>query len=319
MSKPVMPTETIGTSQASRQLFTQPQQPQQPQQHASPPAPIDRLDRETWGQFLQQQRQQQGLTSWRAVAERGQVSLRQVQHLRRGAVLEMRLAAVQRLAHALGLELGELLRAAGAIALPADSPQPDDCPPHSAMDGPEASAGAAPEPALAYPQHQTPDYVPTQAQAHPQPQAPVNWQAECHRLQAQLDRQAEILTHSLQRQALTQLEPWLKNWPKVVHAATVTKPDLLAAKVLPLLAPLEGLLHSWGVEPIGAIGETLAYDPRHHTCVGPVPAEGDPVTVQRPGYRQWTGKGADFGDAQDTGDRPGEVILHRAEVCAGAK
>ncbi|MGA0200538.1 MAG: helix-turn-helix domain-containing protein, partial [Prochlorotrichaceae cyanobacterium] len=76
-------------------------------------------------------------------------------------------------------------------------------------------------------------------------------------LENQLQQQAANLRSQFQREVLQQLESWLLNWPKVVHAVQSNKPDLLAAKILPLLRPLDLLLQAWEVDPIGAIGDRL--------------------------------------------------------------
>ena len=104
-------------------------------------------------------------------------------------------------------------------------------------------------------------------------------------LEHQLQHQATTLTTQLQRDALHQLESWLRNWPKVVYAIHHDKPDLLAAKILPLLRPLEILLQTWGVEPIGTIGDRLPYSPQEHLPLSPIETAGVLVEIQRPGYR----------------------------------
>jgi len=122
-------------------------------------------------------------------------------------------------------------------------------------------------------------------------------QAECKRLQQQLTEQEMELRQGFQQAALYQLETWMKNWPKVVHAVQTDRPDLAAAKVIPLLKPLEQLLQSWDVETIGCIGKPLPYDPQAHQLRQGQAQPGETVTVTRPGYRQ------------------GNRLLHRAEVC----
>jgi transcriptional regulator with XRE-family HTH domain len=120
----------------------------------------------------------------------------------------------------------------------------------------------------------------------PEPQADRSTESlDYQHLQNQLDHQAEILTTQIQRDALHQLESWLRNWPKVVHAIHNDKPDLLAAKILPLLRPLEILLQTWGVEPIGKIGDRLPYSPQEHQPLSPIENSNVLVEIQRPGYR----------------------------------
>lgn len=116
-------------------------------------------------------------------------------------------------------------------------------------------------------------------------QTPQNQSLDYQHLEHQLQHQAITLNAQLQREALHQLESWLRNWPKVIYAIHHDKPDLLAAKILPLLRPLELLLQTWGVEPIGTIGDRVAYSPQEHLPLSPVSAPGAPVEIQRPGYR----------------------------------
>jgi len=198
--------------------------------------------------------QAQGLTSFRALALAAGISEGQILQLRRGKASQMRLAALQKLATALALNLTELLDLASIQKQP---PSPER--PASASGG--------------------------------------ELKAEYERLQQQLTEQEAELRQGFQQAALYQLETWMKNWPKVVHAVQTDRPDLAAAKVIPLLKPLEQLLKSWDVETIGCIGKPLPYDPQAHQLGQGQAQPGETVTVTRPGYRQ--------------GDR----LLHRAEVC----
>lgn len=122
--------------------------------------------------------------------------------------------------------------------------------------------------------------------------------AEYDRLKQQLTQQETELRQRFQQESLYLLEAWMKNWPRVVHAVQTDKPDLAAAKILPLIKPLEQLLKSWGVETIGCIGKPLPYDPQVHQLVQGQAQAGETVTVSRPGYRQEN------------------RLLHRAEVRA---
>ncbi len=122
--------------------------------------------------------------------------------------------------------------------------------------------------------------------------------AEYDRLKQQLSQQETELRQRFQQESLYLLEAWMKNWPRVVHAVQTDKPDLAAAKILPLVKPLEQLLQSWGIETIGCIGKPLPYDPQSHQLIQGQAQAGETVTVSRPGYRQ------------------GNRLLHRAEVRA---
>lgn len=208
----------------------------------------------------------QGFTSFRSLAQAAGISEGQVLQFRRGNAPKMRLEMLQKLAGALQIELTELLNLAGI-----GSPQvgiADTSAPSSSGENPKAEEALKAE-AL---------------------------KTEYARLQQQLSQQEAELRQRFQQESLYLLEAWMKNWPRVVHAVQTDKPDLAAAKILPLIKPLDQLLQSWNVESIGSIGQTLSYNPQEHQLLkGQAQAE-DPVTVSRPGYRQ--------------GDR----LLHRAEV-----
>ncbi|NJN31268.1 MAG: nucleotide exchange factor GrpE [Synechococcales cyanobacterium RM1_1_8] len=203
------------------------------------------------------------LPSFRALAQTAGISEAQVLKLRRGQAAQMRLATLQKLAAALEISLVELLKLGQVEALTAGPGLVDV---DSKFDSPSPR-----ELALG---------------------------GECDRLQQQLTHQEQTLRQQFQQDSLYILETWMKNWPRVVHAVEGDRPDLLAAKVLPLVKPLEQLLAAWGVVAIGCVGKSLAYDPQWHQLIQGSAQAGEAVTVTRPGYRQ--------------GDR----LLHRAEVKA---
>ncbi|KKI99401.1 hypothetical protein PROH_16175 [Prochlorothrix hollandica PCC 9006 = CALU 1027] len=231
--------------------------------------------------FLQQRLKQRQIPSFRQLALRSQVTPWQVGQLRQGQVHQMRLEPLLRIAQTLDLSLGELLAAAGLA----------DRAPNTTLN---PSLNPSPEPS-------------------PEPSLD-SLRRECDRLQQQLQRQEQDLRQQFQRQSLGQLESWLKNWPKVVYAVENTKPELLAAKVLPLLHPLEELLASWGVATIGSVGEVVAYEPRQHQML----RSGDAVGVAGDaGNGSIAGNGNIAGNLvqiQRPGYRHGSDLLHRAEV-----
>jgi DNA-binding Xre family transcriptional regulator len=98
-----------------------------------------------------------------------------------------------------------------------------------------------------------------------------------------------------QQASLQILESWLVQFPTAAHAAQ-QNPDLPAARLLPLLRPVEQLVKSWGVEAIAPVGSEHAYDPQVHQLLEGTVAAGDRVKIRYAGYRQ------------------GERLLHRAKV-----
>jgi transcriptional regulator with XRE-family HTH domain len=91
---------------------------------------------------------------------------------------------------------------------------------------------------------------------------------------------------SFQRSALQTLEPLLLQWSAAATAAQ-NNPQLPAARLLPLLRPVDLLLAEWGVTVIGAVGEDLAYNPIEHQAMesGEMLKPGDRVRVRFSGYR----------------------------------
>jgi transcriptional regulator with XRE-family HTH domain len=130
----------------------------------------------------------------------------------------------------------------------------------------------------------------------PMPPTDHQVQQEYRRLEQRLAQESARIQLEVQRSALTLLEPWLKNWPKVLQAVETSRPELPLAQVLGLLSPIDRLLESWDLHRIGAIGELIAFDPTLHVPIDGSPTIGDMVLIRRPGYRQ------------------GEVLLARAEV-----
>lgn len=126
----------------------------------------------------------------------------------------------------------------------------------------------------------------------------VRLQQEYQRQQQQLQTQKEHLLVAYQQSTIQALEPLLLQWPTAAYAAR-KNPDAPAVKLLPLLSPLEKLLASWGVIPIGEVGTETTYDPQWHQVMpmaGQPLRPGDPVRVRYLGYRQ------------------GEQLLYRAKV-----
>lgn len=84
--------------------------------------------------------------------------------------------------------------------------------------------------------------------------------------------------------AFQQMESFLTYWPAAAYRVEQGT-DLPAAKLLPLVKPIDRLLASWGIESIGQVGETLAFDPQQHQSDGFIDP-GALVRVRYPGYRQ---------------------------------
>lgn len=118
---------------------------------------------------------------------------------------------------------------------------------------------------------------------------------EYQRLQAEMEKQQEVLIQQFQQSSLQVLESWLLQWPTAAYAAQ-QNPQLPAVKLLPLVRSVENLVQQWGVETLASVGSELPYDPHQHQLMEGTAQTGDRVRVRYTGYRQ--------------GDR----LLYRAKV-----
>ncbi len=118
---------------------------------------------------------------------------------------------------------------------------------------------------------------------------------EYQKLQQEQEIIKQKLTQKFQRSSLDILESWLLQWPTVVNAAQ-KNPQLPAARLIPLIKPIQRLLTSWGVEAIASVGEVIPYDPTYHQLMEGTAQPGDLVEVRYVGYHQ------------------GDKLLHRAQV-----
>ncbi len=110
-------------------------------------------------------------------------------------------------------------------------------------------------------------------------------QHEYQRLQSQLVQQREDLWQEFQQTSLQTLEPWLLQWSAAAYAAQ-QNPQLSAAKLLPLMRPIEQLLQQWSIEAIGFVGNEIPYDPQRHQLMSGTAEPGTLVRVRYVGYQQ---------------------------------
>lgn len=118
---------------------------------------------------------------------------------------------------------------------------------------------------------------------------------EYQRLEQQLEQQRETLMQEFQQSSLQVLESWLVQWPTAAYAAQQNQ-QLPAARLLPLVKPVEQLVQKWGVDAIASVGDELPYDPQQHQLMSGTAQPGDRVRVRYTGYRI------------------GDKLLHRAKV-----
>ena len=115
---------------------------------------------------------------------------------------------------------------------------------------------------------------------------PTPIQKEYDLLQRQLAQQRETLLQDFQQSSLQILEPWLIQWSAAAYAAQ-RNPQAPAVKLLPLVRPIEQLLHQWGIEPTAIVGSEIPYDPKQHQLISGEAESGDLVRVRYAGYQQY--------------------------------
>ncbi|MDY6783992.1 MAG: helix-turn-helix domain-containing protein [Cyanobacteriota bacterium] len=229
-------------------------------------------------QLLQKLMKERGISSFRQLSLRSQVSQRQLQQLRQGHILQMRLEVVLKLSQALHVSLDELLEQFSSRPSPVPSPSSEE---HSRKVELQYQSRQAIDLETLQEEHSR--KVELQYQSR-QAIDLETLQQEYRRLQQQLEKQRETLTEEFQRSSLQVIESWLKYWPTAAVKAK-ENPDLSATKLLPLVKPLDQLLQQWEVEIIAPVGEELNYDPQWHTLVEGTARPGERVCVRYAGYR----------------------------------
>ncbi|BAU44606.1 nucleotide exchange factor GrpE [Leptolyngbya sp. O-77] len=193
--------------------------------------------------------QQAGIPSFAALAHQAGVSAWQIDQLRRGSVLKLRVGAIAQLSQALNTSISDLI----------------------------ATFSGSPPVAR-------PDLHSTSKAARSE--SLTTLQKEYERLQRQVEQQTAEAVQSCQRAALLQLEPLLEKLPVFLNVIE-QNPDFPARQLVPHLRPLERLLTDWDVTPIAPIGSEASYDPQKHelmetsrTAVQP----GNRIRVRFAGY-----------------------------------
>jgi hypothetical protein len=120
-------------------------------------------------------------------------------------------------------------------------------------------------------------------------------------LSKQQQESITIAKLELQREAIQILESLLVQLPTAINAAE-QNPALPAKNILPLLRPINTLMHRWQVDTIGAVGQSIPFDPRRHTLIEGIADPGQPITVRYVGYEQ---QGKIFYRAKVSGTKDG--------------
>jgi hypothetical protein len=114
---------------------------------------------------------------------------------------------------------------------------------------------------------------------------PIALQQQCLRLRAELQQQQAQLTADFQAATFEQLQTLLTTYPTARKMAAI-QPDLPARNLSALFIPLENLLATWQIDPIGPAWAQVPYNPQYHQpdCEDITLAE--PVYIRFVGYRQ---------------------------------
>jgi molecular chaperone GrpE (heat shock protein) len=110
-------------------------------------------------------------------------------------------------------------------------------------------------------------------------------QQQCLRLRTALQQQKAQLHEDFQHDSFAQLQPLLTNYPSACKMAQL-KPDLPARNLVALFTPLETLLETWQITPIGSAWEQVPFDAQKHQPDTDEIATGELVYVRFVGYAQ---------------------------------
>ena len=86
---------------------------------------------------------------------------------------------------------------------------------------------------------------------------------EYQQLQQKIEHQKRDLRSQFERETIQHLESLLLQLPSAAYAAH-QNPAMTAKNILPLLRPIDTLLHKWGVTAIASVGTEVSYDPQQH-------------------------------------------------------
>lgn len=205
-------------------------------------------------EILRQQMTLVGISSFQSLSEQTGVSRRAIDTLRKGNASTLKYTDLSKLAQILQIELTELI---AKFIHPLNSSQINES---SSTSSSEPSNNSSNATILAL-------------------------RDEYQSLQQKLENQQQELRSQFERETIQQLESLLLQLPSATYAAK-QNPDLPAKNILPLLKPLDQLLHKWGITGIGSVGEEIPYDPqRHQLMEGTEEMElGHPVIVRYVGY-----------------------------------
>lgn len=107
---------------------------------------------------------------------------------------------------------------------------------------------------------------------------------ECLRLREQLQEQSDLVREDERRSTFEQLQTLLTSYCTAIALAQANS-EMPAQNLVSLFTPLDNLLRSWGIEPIGKVWEQVPYNPQLHQPDANDLSEGELVFVRFVGYR----------------------------------
>lgn len=111
------------------------------------------------------------------------------------------------------------------------------------------------------------------------------WQQEYQKLEQEMAQQEQTLQKQFQQASIQTIESWLIQWPTAVTAIEKNA-ELPAARLIPLVKPVEHLIEQWGLETIATVGEVLPLDPQWHELMKGSVEPGAMVKVRYVGYKK---------------------------------
>jgi DNA-binding Xre family transcriptional regulator len=190
--------------------------------------------------------QQKDISSFKALSKVAGVSQYQIQRLRRGKIVQMRLEFLVKLSSALQIDISELINIFSQREL-------------------------------------VKQQIPTQ---HSSSQQIADLKKEYERLQKQLENQEKLLLSQFQQSSLQLLESLLIQFPTAAQKARENRQLSAANIIPLIEKPITRLLQEWGIEAIGSVGAELPYEPEKHQLIEGYAQSKEKVKVRYIGYRQ---------------------------------
>ncbi|MEO0827651.1 MAG: helix-turn-helix domain-containing protein [Cyanobacteria bacterium J06635_15] len=230
--------------------------------------------------LLRQLMQRVDIASYRGLSRQAGVSQWQITQLRRGNLAQMRLEPLLQISQTLSVSLDQLIaalapKAGNNIAL-------------ISQDAPPANLGIISQP-LPNSEDMASSQEAVQSNIHDSDLRAKDARIEAltqeyTRLQTRYQQQQATLEAKFRMDSLQQLESWLTYWPTATHAVQQGQATVSPENLIRLVRPVELLIAAWGVQPIGTVGETVAFDPQLHQLVGGTAQPGDEVRIKTVGY-----------------------------------